>query len=155
MEDHEEDDLQKALRLSMQHEPPEPKRSKALDDGDVVAMDESPEVKNRRLQRELMAAAAEKRMAAMVTSSASGGGGVVKSVSSSPVLAKKVEKVKKVEKEKEKEKEESVVVPVVVMEENSVGDELSMEEAHQLFSMVFGNDVSKGILSQWSNQGIR
>lgn len=50
------------------------------------------------------------------------------------------------------EKEKSVSV---VMEEKSVGDELSMEEAHKLFSMVFGNDISKGILSQWSNQGIR
>ena len=33
--------------------------------------------------------------------------------------------------------------------------ELSLEEANQLFLVVFGTEVSKGILAQWSNQGIR
>ncbi|KAK9072178.1 hypothetical protein SSX86_008610 [Deinandra increscens subsp. villosa] len=153
MEDHAEDDLQKALRMSMQYEPPEPKRSKARDDSVETPMEESPEVKNRRLQRELMAAAAEKRMiaasaavATTVTSTSStsstSGTGAVKNVSSSSssldVSSLKVDKC----------------VPVVEEEKDS-GEELSPEHAHQLFSMVFGNEVSKGILAQWSNQGIR
>ncbi|KAI3825869.1 hypothetical protein L1987_07569 [Smallanthus sonchifolius] len=142
MEDHVEDDFQKALRMSMQYEPPEPKRSKARDESAEAPMEESPEVKNRRLQRELMAAAAEKRMiaasAAMATTGVSKS--AVKNVSS-PSL--EVSSAK-----------EDKCVPVV-KEEKSSGEELSPEHAHQLFSMVFGNEVSRGILAQWSNQGIR
>jgi len=37
----------------------------------------------------------------------------------------------------------------------NLSKELSPEEANQLFAMVFGTEVSKGILAQWSNQGIR
>ncbi|KAE9611347.1 hypothetical protein Lal_00011761 [Lupinus albus] len=33
--------------------------------------------------------------------------------------------------------------------------ELSVEEANELFVMVFGSEVSKGILARWCNQGIR
>lgn len=141
MEDHEEDDLQKALRMSMQHEPPEPKRSKARDDSAETPLEESPEVKNRRLQRELMAAAAEKRMmaasAAMATTATKTS--TTKDVpSSSEASSSKVDK------------------PVATVKEDKfLGKELSSEEAQQLFSMVFGNGVSKGILAQWSNQGIR
>lgn len=143
MEDHGEDDLQKALRMSMQHEPPEPKRSKARDDSSEVPMEESPEVKNRKLQRELMAAAAEKRMmtataAKAATSTATNTSAVKNVSSSSEASSSKVDKC----------------VPVVKEEKNS-GEELSSEQAQQLFSMVFGNEVSKGILAQWSNQGIR
>jgi hypothetical protein len=32
---------------------------------------------------------------------------------------------------------------------------LSVEESDQLFSIVFGNEVSKSVLAQWTNQGIR
>ncbi|KAK8298946.1 hypothetical protein V6Z12_D05G289600 [Gossypium hirsutum] len=39
--------------------------------------------------------------------------------------------------------------------EVKLGNELSEKEAYQLFFMVFGNGVSKDILAQWSNQGIR
>ncbi|KAF5784588.1 hypothetical protein HanXRQr2_Chr10g0418581 [Helianthus annuus] len=106
-------------------------------------MEESPEVKNRRLQRELMAAAAEKRMAAsaaVAKSGGSGSGSVVKSVCSggSEVKSEKVDECEP-----------------MVKEEKSSGEELALEQARQLFSMVFGNEVSKGILAQWSNQGIR
>jgi len=41
------------------------------------------------------------------------------------------------------------------VDDGRTGRGLSSEEACQLFSMVFGSDVSKGILAQWSNQGIR
>nr|GMC55242.1 ubiquitin carboxyl-terminal hydrolase FAM188A [Ipomoea batatas] len=37
----------------------------------------------------------------------------------------------------------------------SLEKELSMAEAQQLFLMIFGNEVTKGVLAQWSNQGIR
>ncbi|XP_061365889.1 uncharacterized protein LOC133309169 [Gastrolobium bilobum] len=122
MADREDEDLQMAIRMSMQHSPPEPKRSKPRDAvaGGVVSgsPEESPEAKSRRLQRELMAAAAEKRMMASTSTAAAGKGG---------------------------------------KESDEVGksEELPLEEANELFVVVFGNEVSKGILVQWSNQGIR
>ncbi|XP_076941568.1 uncharacterized protein LOC143611189 [Bidens hawaiensis] len=137
----EDDDLQKALRMSMQYEPPEPKRCAE------TPMEESPEVKNRRLQRELMAAAAKKRMmvqsAAVVKTVSSGGSGSV-SVAQN-VSSKREASASKVDE----------CVPVVKEEERSSGEELSLDQARQLFSMVFGDEVSKGILAQWCNQGIR
>lgn len=132
MADQEEEDLRIALRMSMQHSPPEPKRSKPRDTpagAPAVSPDQSP----RRLQRELMAAAAEKRMLAARTGSASG------------LAGSGLGSVSKVEK---KEKELGV-------ESVNLGKELSQEEAKQLFSMVFGTEVSKDILAQWTNQGIR
>ncbi|XP_076886651.1 uncharacterized protein LOC143536559 [Bidens hawaiensis] len=134
----EDDDLQKALRMSMQYEPPEPKRSAE------TPMEESPEVKNRRLQRELMAAAAEKRM--MVQSAA-----VVKTVNSGSVSVQK-NVLAKSEASASKVYE---CVPVVMEEKKSLGEELSSDQARQLFLMVFGDEVSKGILAQWCNQGVR
>ena len=41
------------------------------------------------------------------------------------------------------------------VESVNLGKELLQEEAKQLFSMVFGTEVSKDILAQWTNQGIR
>lgn len=139
-----------ALRMSMQQQPslPEPKRSKPWENAGAPADDsfvESPEAKNRRLQRELMAAAAEKRMvmlkdvkldaglASASKSERSGGSGAV--------AVAKEEEVKSSDVEEKKEED--------------LGEELSMAEANQLFSMVFGNTVSKDILAQWTNQGIR
>ncbi|XP_022153722.1 ubiquitin carboxyl-terminal hydrolase MINDY-3 [Momordica charantia] len=131
MADQEEEDLRTALRMSMQqHSPPEPKRSKPRDSPlgpPTCSSEESPEVKTRRLQRELMAAAAEKRMLAS------------KSYSQAVGSASKSGK---------KDKEFSV-------KDVNLGKELLESEANQLFSMVFGDGVSKEILAQWSNQGIR
>lgn len=135
--DHEDEDLQMALRMSM-NEPPEPKRSKPREN----SIGDSPEI-IRKSQRELMAEAAEKRMMAARSVSAS---------SATPALISKVEKA-----------EISESVPVV-NSDNRVdfnkevvgsGNEISVEEAKMLFSMVFGAGVSKDILAQWTNQGIR
>ncbi|XP_010680611.2 uncharacterized protein LOC104895729 [Beta vulgaris subsp. vulgaris] len=131
MADQDEEELQMALKMSMQpsSSPPEPKRSKPRDpaigttiDG-ASASDESPELKSRRLQRELMAAAAEKRMMISTPSPPTTGAG-----------AESGNEVKRRE---------------------NLGEELSMEEANQLFNMVFGGNVTKEILAQWTNQGIR
>ncbi|GKD18065.1 hypothetical protein Tco_1207223, partial [Tanacetum coccineum] len=35
--------------------------------------------------------------------------------------------------------------------EERLEEEMAIEEANALFSMMFGNDFSKGILMQWSN----
>ncbi|KAF6163397.1 hypothetical protein GIB67_029246 [Kingdonia uniflora] len=128
MADRDEDDLRMALRMSL-NSPPEPKRSKPRE----FVVEESEEAKDRRLQRELMAAAAEKRM----------------------VLARdaavKVERVVEV-------KSGSSKVSVTKGKEGkylSVGEELAETDAKQLFSMVFGDGVTREILAQWSNQGIR
>lgn len=144
MADHE-DDLQMALRMSMQNSPPEPKRSKPRDaEAPTGLPGESSEVKTRRLQRELMATAAEKRMldarnsaSASSPGSVSGSAGSV-SGSGSGSGSNVVMKDKK-----------------LGAEAANLGQELSEEDAKQLFSMVFGAEVSKGILAQWSNQGIR
>lgn len=147
MADQEEEDLKMALRMSMQHSPPEPKRSKPRDgagETTVVSQEDC-----RRLQRELMAAAAEKRMMeAKKESPASispvSSSKIVKSdqhVSNSPVSSSKaVGSSQKVSGESDAKSHEA---------------NLGIEEANQLFSMMFGSGVSKAILAQWSNQGIR
>ncbi|KDP43000.1 hypothetical protein JCGZ_25186 [Jatropha curcas] len=129
MADQEEEDLRMALRMSMQNSPPEPKRSKPRDAiGAPVASPED----SRRRQRELMAAAAEKRLAENKIASPS------KATDRGP--SKSVEFAKKKD---------------FGSRESNLGKELSIEEANQLFTMVFGSVVSKDILAQWSNQGIR
>ncbi|KAK6131509.1 hypothetical protein DH2020_034749 [Rehmannia glutinosa] len=140
MADQEEEDLKMALKLSMQHqESPEPKRSKSREEsgieGDAPPPEESPDVKNRRTQRELMAAAAEKRMAAI----------------------KSVESVKDVESRglEDEGKSERVSLAKGAGKSGTCGVELSELEASQLFLMIFGERVSKDVLAQWSNQGIR
>ncbi|KAK3043858.1 hypothetical protein RJ639_000557 [Escallonia herrerae] len=133
MADQEEEDLRMALKMSMgqQHDPPEPKRSKSRETNAAAGgTEESPEARNRRLQRELMAAAAEKRMS-LAGRSAIGFGSA-----SAPLP----------------------VVEIPVRGEKSaenLGEELAAEEADRLFSMVFGSGVTRDILAQWSNQGIR
>lgn len=133
-----------ALRMSMQNSPPEPKRSKPRDavaggggGASAAPAEESPEVKDRRLQRELMAAAAEKRM---LLSSA-------KKDPAPPSVSRSVvpgSNSKAVKREKE-----------LRLEDLNLGRELTEAEANELFAMVFGAEVSRGILAQWSNQGIR
>lgn len=137
----EDEDLQMAIRMSMT---PEPKRNKPRDEvaGVVSGLPEdSPESKTRR--RELMAAAAEKRMAAVVRVSP-----LPSRLPASPSPAVKEEKkggeVGIVKREEE-----------LVFKGESFSKELSAEEANKLFVMVFGSEVSKGILAQWCNQGIR
>lgn len=124
MADHQDDeDLELALKMSMQYNPPEPKRSKPIEETGSGS-GESPEAKTRRLQRELMAAAAEKRMMSFP-----------KSPPAQP-------------------KPRALASPIKGMGSGG-GLELSPEESNQLFTMVFGNEVSKSILAQWTNQGIR
>ncbi|CAN4116491.1 unnamed protein product [Withania somnifera] len=156
MADQEDEELKMALRMSMQKESPEHKRSKP---GEEVSggsrssggreEGESPEVKNRRLQRELMAAAAEKRMMGMaknvvVVEKKNGGSGRV-------IVECKVDKSVNLVKGEDKN------VNLVKGEEKNVnlGEDLSIEEANELFSMIFGCEVTKDILGQWTNQGIR
>lgn len=130
-----------ALSLSMQqHESPEPKRSKSKENSDdAPTVEESPEVKNRRIQRDLMAAAAERRMDAMRS---------VESVKDVQIRGSDDEgrgkgKGKGVSSEKVEAKSGISVM------------ELSVVEANKLFSMIFGEGVSKDVLAQWCNQGIR
>ena len=133
MGDREEDeDLQMAIRLSMQKAPPEHNNPRDAVAGVVSG---SPESKFHR--RELMAAAAEKRMAAAASASPT----------SSPAAA--TGSVAKKGGEVGKRQEE------VRLKGEKLSKELSVEEANKLFVMVFGSEVSKGILAQWSNQGIR
>lgn len=139
MADQEEDDLQMALRMSIQHSPPEPKRSRPRDA--AGSSSPSPE-ESRRMQRELMAAAAEKRLLASrtVASAALSASAPIPHPArpSSTPSAPKDNKIKG-----------------FVKTVKEVGRELSSEEACRLFLMVFGDNVSKAILAQWTNQGIR
>ncbi|KAK9110480.1 hypothetical protein Sjap_018540 [Stephania japonica] len=172
MADQEEEDLRMALRMSL-HSPPEAKRSKqrendVLADGAAAAVaaaaevevkeEESPEMKNRKLQRELRAAAAERRM--MMAKSA--------------VVVAKVEKSEPIAAvEKGSDGGDKGVKEVVTGEKMEVvsgsgrggggkkekdlnlGKELPIEVAKDLFLMIFGNEVSREVLAQWTNQGIR
>ncbi|XP_049388784.1 uncharacterized protein LOC125853155 isoform X2 [Solanum stenotomum] len=149
MADQEDEELKMALRMSMQKESPEPKRSKPGEEvsgGGGGEEGESPEVKNRRRQRELMAAAAEKRMLALpknVVVEKSGGSGsrVVECKGKSVNLVTGEDKNVNLVKGKEKNV--------------NLGEELSLAEANELFSMIFGCEVTRDILGQWTNQGIR
>lgn len=148
MADQEEEDLRMALRMSMQHSPPEPKRSKPRENVAVTSVDsseESPEIKARRLQRELMAAAAERRM----------------------MMGKNTGSISTLERPVGLNVSDNAV-PVVIedkrvstgpgsekVETLGYGRLLSHDEANQLFSMIFGGGVSRDILAQWTNQGIR
>ncbi|KAL1533497.1 ubiquitin carboxyl-terminal hydrolase MINDY-3-like [Salvia divinorum] len=135
--DQEDEDLQMALRLSMQqHESPEPKRSKSKEESGAEDLaDESPEAKTRRRQRELMVAAAEKRMVA----------------SSSVEVVEDVD----IEGPDDEAKGKGVSLDEGEAKNGDSGMELPLDEANQLFSMIFGGGVSKDVLTQWCNQGIR
>ncbi|AQK43664.1 ubiquitin interaction motif-containing protein [Zea mays] len=154
MGDREEDEeLQMALRMSLQGSPPaqpEPKRSKP-----PPPAAESPEAEARRKQRELMAAAAEKRRrGAASPASVSVARSllqpvVVESAPAPEVTKEQVEEPEQagVSMEEAKEVEEE--------EEEEKGEELPPDVAENLWAMVFGRGVSKAVLAQWSNQGIR
>ncbi|XP_039772844.1 ubiquitin carboxyl-terminal hydrolase MINDY-3-like [Panicum virgatum] len=162
MADREEDEeLQMALRMSLQGSPPaqpEPKRSKP-----PPPAAESPEAEARRKQRELMAAAAEKRLRAAGSPAA-----VSVSRSSPPPPPPQQQQLAVVEpppapeaaKEEKVEPEPTGVSmeeakEVEVEEGEEEGEELPPDVAEKLWAMVFGEGVSKAVLAQWSNQGIR
>lgn len=146
MADHQDDeDLKLALKMSMQYDPPEPKRSKPIEETGSGSQSggssaESPEAKSRRLQRELMAAAAEKRMI-----------GLPKNPPAQP-RARAPPPITVADKDVQLVKSGR---PLGSGDGDCSRSELSPEESNQLFTMLFGNDVSKSILAQWTNQGIR
>ncbi|PAN38106.1 hypothetical protein PAHAL_7G147600 [Panicum hallii] len=158
MADREEDEeLQMALRMSLQGSPPaqpEPKRSKP-----PPPAAESPEAEARRKQRELMAAAAEKRLRA------AGSPAAVPVARSSPQPPPQLAVVEpppasEAAKEEKAEPEPTGVSmeeakEVEVEEGEEEGEELPPDVAEKLWAMVFGEGVSKAVLAQWSNQGIR
>lgn len=154
MADQEDEDLKMALRMSMQNTPPEPKRSKQREAAAAAPL-ASPE-DCRRLQRELMAAAAEKRMKEAKDSSptSNSSASLPKIVKSGEITSK--ERVLDL-KNAPSSSNLSVPLPKVAKSREFAPKEanLGIEEANQLFSMMFGSEVSKDILAQWSNQGIR
>ncbi|KAH9691690.1 DUF4205 domain-containing protein [Citrus sinensis] len=153
MADQEDEDLKMALRMSMQNTPPEPKRSKQREAAAAAPL-ASPE-DCRRLQRELMAAAAEKRMKEAKDSSptSNSSASLPKIVKSGEITSK--ERVLDL-KNAPSSSNLSVPLPKVAKSREFAPKEanLGIEEANQLFSMMFGSEVSKDILAQWSNQGI-
>ncbi|XP_020583747.1 ubiquitin carboxyl-terminal hydrolase FAM188A isoform X2 [Phalaenopsis equestris] len=148
MADREEEELQMALRMSLQGSPPEAKRSKPRE-----SAEESVEAKNRRLQRELLASAAEKRMKAAENK---------RVVPTRPVSAigEAAEKGLVASARSSVSREEVASgLPDGRIEGSGRAEldtrvELSPVETDGLFSMVFGIGVSKNILAQWCNQGI-
>ncbi|KAE9621068.1 hypothetical protein Lal_00019277 [Lupinus albus] len=156
MADREDEDLEMAIRMSMHHAPPDPKRSKPRHSSVAVGVvsgtpEESVEAKSRRIKRELMAAAAEKRMAAVATSrsnllSAGKGGSEIG----------RREEEERMTSAMRNSPSASKGGGVVGRRKEKEGEGLmSVEEANKLFVIVFGSEVSKEILAQWSNQGIR
>jgi hypothetical protein len=163
----EEEELQMALRMSLHGSPPaqpEPKRSKP-----PSPAGESPEAEARRKQRELVAAAAEKRRRSVASSPAP-------VVLPPPAVAAAAEQNSAPEDAKadvkaepepttavpmeEVQEPEPTVVPMaaeveVEVEVEEEGEELPPDVAEKLWVMVFGIGVSKAVLAQWSNQGIR
>jgi ubiquitin carboxyl-terminal hydrolase MINDY-3/4 len=156
MGDREEDEeLQMALRMSLQGSPlaqPEPKRSKPPPSSTA----ESPEAEARRKQREVMAAAAEMRLRATASPVAA------RSSQPKPLEAEPAP-IPVVTKEEEKAEPKPAEVPMdeAMGEAREVevggeeGEEIPLDVAEKLWAMVFGGGVSKAVLAQWSNQGIR
>ncbi|CAN6445416.1 unnamed protein product [Victoria cruziana] len=139
MADHEDEDLQMALRMSLQHAP-EPKRSKPREGTAAAAPEESPEARSRRIQRETLAAAAERRilMCRMAVESpqqpaAAGGKVVVPAAEETPEMPAALGK----------------------FAVQDYGEELSLADAEGLFSMVFGEGAPKDIIEHWCKQGIK
>lgn len=135
-----------ALRMSLQGSPPEAKRSKPRD-----CAEESVEAKNRRLQRELLASAAEKRIKAAENKR------VIPARPIEDVAEKSVAATagSSVPGEGLVSGQPEGRVEGVERAELDTGEELSPVDTDQLFSMIFGSGVSKNILAQWCNQGIR
>lgn len=152
MGDREEDEeLQMALRMSLQGSPPaqpEPKRSKP-----PPPAAESPEAEARRKQRELMAAAAEKRLRAAAVSVPARS--FPEPALMAPAPAPEATKEEKVEPEQATVSMEEAKEVEMEEEEGEEGEELPPDVAEKLWAMVFGGGVSKAVLAQWSNQGIR
>ncbi|KAL9234172.1 hypothetical protein vseg_009071 [Gypsophila vaccaria] len=135
MVDQEEEELQMALKMSMEQSPPssfppEPKRIKPRDVAGVappstaeVAAEETAEMRSRRMQRELLAAAAERRLS-----------------------------MKKPPPQQQQQQQQAVVA---AGDGGGRREEVTAEVAKEVFVMVFGESVSKEILAQWTNQGIR
>ncbi|KAG8064456.1 hypothetical protein GUJ93_ZPchr0004g39315, partial [Zizania palustris] len=153
----EDDDLQMALDMSLQGSPPaqpEPKRSKPPPPAGVSL---DMETEARRKQRELMAAAAEKRLRAFASSLVA-----VAVAPRRPQPPPAEAPAPEVAKEEVKTDPEQ---PGVSMEEakeeikevgvEEKGEELPLDVAEKLWVLVFGTVVSKEVLAQWSNQGIR
>jgi ubiquitin carboxyl-terminal hydrolase MINDY-3/4 len=132
MNREEDEELQMALRMSLQSPPPEAKRSKPGASASIG--DESPEARNRRTQRELMAAAAEKRLRAMGKTKVG------------------EDEVERSRKKDELTKKEGTGENKVLFEP---GEELSFSVVEELFGMIFGVGVTRDVLAQWCNQGIR
>ncbi|XP_057841159.2 uncharacterized protein LOC131050879 [Cryptomeria japonica] len=147
MADHDDEELQMALRMSLQP-PPEAKRSKPRENVGTGASMEGSEASARREQRELRAAAAEKRMLSAQTP-------LVQTVS--PPVHMQQGSVKAEVKERpltvEKSSPQQVYRGKRSIDEDSQG--LSVQQSEQLYSMVFGRQVTRDILSQWCNQGFR
>ncbi|KAL5714954.1 hypothetical protein ACHQM5_016848 [Ranunculus cassubicifolius] len=159
MADQEDDDFRMALRMSLNTPVPEAKRSKPRDNvgiSPVEEVEESPEAKNRRQKRELMLAAAEKRMSMLQSSSSSSSSPTVKTTTTE----KNVAVADKMDVSPPKEKMEDSLPKEVCRDDEggkslNSGEELSFAVADQLFTMVFGDNVSRAVLAQWTNQGIR
>jgi hypothetical protein len=111
---------------SMQISSSETKRSIPVETVAGEVVLESPEENNRRFQTEKIAAAAAAEKRMMAGSE-----------STSNVVKREKEEVEELE------------------DGRIVSKELSIEEVNELFVAVFGYEVSKGILEQWCNQGIR
>ncbi|KAK8448797.1 hypothetical protein SEVIR_7G104000v4 [Setaria viridis] len=162
MADREEDEeLQMALRMSLQGSPPaqpEPKRSKPPPPPPAAEL--SPEAEARRKQRELMAAAAEKRLRAAAVSVARSSPPPQQAVvEPAPAPSPEAAEEEKADPEPtgismEEAEEVEVAEGEGEEEEEEGGEELPPDVAEQLWAMVFGAGVSKAVLAQWSNQGI-
>ncbi|KAJ3675137.1 hypothetical protein LUZ60_004179 [Juncus effusus] len=150
----EEEELQMALRMSLQSSPPGAKRSKPRDltAPSSSAGVESDEARNRRLQRELMAAAAEKRIRALTKGKGTEEEvAVVEQERESEISDETMREV-----EVEEEKGEMKVIELVAeMPLPELGEEMPLLSVEELFVMIFGEGVSRAVLAQWCNQGIR
>ncbi|KAL2649670.1 hypothetical protein R1flu_017798 [Riccia fluitans] len=171
MGEHDDEELQRAFRMSLQPVIPDAKRSKPRDNAITLASppatppsptEESAEARDRRVQRELLAAAAEQRRTRL--SMARPGFVDVSSSSQIDILVNEHRTPSKGAAAQIQDRMQGGQASVRELGEKSMRGKRRVEDerqqlpyrlAEQLHTMVFGTNVSKDVLAQWCNQGFR
>lgn len=158
MGEHDDEELQRAFRMSLQPAP-DAKRSKPRD---MAGTTETSEAKDRRLQRELRAAAAEQRRVSAIGTLDPTSSIALENLSSSPSLTDFRAEPRVASKVPNRS--EGLVPLRDAAEKTNRGkrrvederQQLPLRLAEQLHTIVFGRpEVLKDVLAQWCHQGFR
>jgi hypothetical protein len=163
MGDHDDEELQRAFRMSLQSAP-DAKRSKPGDNQGGTM--ESPEASDRRIRRELRAAAAEQRRGVTSSSGFPDPSSIKSSLdtklttASSPLAVETRTTGKGTDRSESlfpfRDAAEKMMIPGKRRVKDERQQQLPITVAERLHSIVFGSQqVSREVLAQWCHQGFR